>query len=448
MEKPELLSPVQDFTSLKAAIDAGADSIYFGIKELNMRIGANNFNLKDTKKVIDLCHKNKVKVYFTLNTIIYDDEINKIRAILKKLKKEKIDSIIAWDFSVINECNKLNLPVHLSTQANITNFETIKTLKKQFKNIKRINLARELSLDQIKGIIKQIKKNKLNIEIETFIHGAMCVSISGRCFLSQDIFNKSANRGECLQPCRRKYIIKDVEEDHEFELGTEYVMSPKDLCTIEILDKLIEAKIDAFKIEGRNRSPEYVKVVTECYREAIDIIRNSLSKNLSARGWGTSIKTSRESNRLFPLLNTKLEINNETKEYNNELKNKLIKKLKTVYNRGFSTGFYLGKPLNEWSKAYGSKATKKKIYIGKVKNFYKKIKVAEILVESNLLKIGDQIMFQGPTTGVIEQKIISMQKNHNDIQLAKKGERIAIKTNRIVRQNDKVFLSFPFNIDI
>jgi putative protease len=394
--KPELLSPVQDQVSLKAAIAAGADSIYFGIKELNMRIGAKNFQLKDTKKVIDICHKNKVKAYFTLNTLIYDEEAEKLNKILKKLKKEKIDAIICWDFSVIKECEKLNLPIHLSTQANVSNYETIAYLKNKIKNLKRVNLARELSLIQIKNIIQKIKKNKLNIEIETFVHGAMCVSISGRCFLSQEVFNKSANRGSCLQPCRRKYLIKDIEEKHEFELGEDYVLSPKDLCTIEIIDKLIEAKINTFKIEGRNRSPEYVKTTTECYKEAIT--------------------------------NPKAD------------KNKLKIKLSTVYNRGFSTGFYLGKPINEWSQAYGSKATKKKIYLGKVKNFFKKQKVAEILIETNKLKLNDTIMFQGPTSGVIEQKIDSMEKNHKKINQAKKGERIALKTKNKVRENDRVFL--------
>ncbi len=394
--KPQLLSPVQDFTSLKAAIDAGADAIYFGIKELNMRIKAKNFQSKDTKKVINLCHKNNVKSYFTLNTIIYDKEINKIKKILKKLKKDNIDAIIAWDFSVIKECEKLNLPIHISTQSSISNFESIKLLKNKFKNLKRINLARELSLQQIKNIINKIKKSKLNVEIETFIHGAMCVSISGRCFLSQQIFNKSANRGECLQPCRRNYIIKDIEEAHELQLGEDYIISPKDLCTIKIIDKLIKANINAFKIEGRNRSPEYVKVVTECYREAID------------KGFNTQLLT----------------------------------KLKTVYNRGFSTGFYLGKPINEWAKVYGSKATKKKIYLGKVLNYYKKVKVAEILLQTKDLKLNDRIMFQGNKTGVIQQKVNSMEIRKKKINKAKKGQRVGIKTNNIVRENDKIFLIY------
>jgi len=393
---PELLSPVQDFTSLRAAIKAGADSIYFGIKELNMRIGAKNFELKDVSKVIKLCHDNDVRAYFTLNSIIYDDEINLVRKILSKLKKEKVDAVICWDYSVINECEKLKLPIHLSTQASVSNFSTVKFLAKKVKGIKRINLARELNLEQIKNIIKQIKKEKIKIEIETFVHGAMCVSVSGRCFLSQEVFGKSANRGECLQPCRRKYQVKDIEEKHEFELGEEYVMSPNDLCTIEIIDKLVDLGITCFKIEGRNRSPEYVKVATEVYRYAID-----------------------------------------NKNYDKKV---LYAKLKTVYNRGFSTGFYMGKPLNEWSKAYGSKATKKKIYIGKVLNYYNKINVSEIKIESGSLNVGDNIMFQGNKTGVVEEKVNSIQSHNKEINNAKKGMRIGIKIKNKVRENDKVYL--------
>ncbi len=405
--KPELLSPVQDFVSLRAAIDAGADSIYFGIKELNMRQKAKNFELKDTKKVIDICHNNKqkkVKAYFTLNTIVYDGEIKKAKKILKKLKEEKVDGIIAWDFSILEECERLDLPIHLSTQANVSNFSTIRFLKSRIKNIKRVNLARELSLDKIEHIIKEIRKNNLGVEVECFIHGALCVSISGRCFLSQQVFNKSANRGECLQPCRRKYLIKDIEENHEFELKDDYIISPKDLCTISILDQMINAGIDTFKIEGRNRSPEYVKTVTGCYREMIDTSRNLKKVALQ------------------------------------KIKNRLLKKLKTVYNRGFSTGFYLGKPLDGWTRAYGSKATKKKHYIGKIKNFYRNIGVAELKIESSQLEVGNDIMFQGPTTGVISQKITSMQKNKKPIKKARKGELIAVKTDSPVRENDKVFL--------
>ncbi|HZX44419.1 MAG TPA: U32 family peptidase [Candidatus Nanoarchaeia archaeon] len=403
--KPELLAPVQDFTSLKAAIDAGADAVYFGIKELNMRLGANNFTKGQIKKVIDICHKNKVNAYFTLNSIIYENETRRINHLLAILKKNKIDAIIAWDFSVISECKKLSLPVHLSTQASIASFQAAKAIKKQFSNIKRINLARELSLSQVRSIIKQIKQHHLDIEIECFIHGAMCVSISGRCFLSQDIFNKSANRGECLQPCRRKYIIKDIEEDHEFELGSDYIISPKDLCTINIIDKLIKTNISALKIEGRNRAPEYVKTAVECYRKAIDAAING--------------------------------------KLTQSIKDELEKKLSTVYNRGFSTGFYLGQPANGWSKAYGSKATTKKILIGFVKNYYKKIGVAEVKIESGNLKLGDSIMFQGPTTGVVEQKITSMEDSKGKTNKAAKGQLVTIKSDHLVRENDKLFLIRP-----
>jgi len=397
--KPELLSPVQDFVSLKAAIDAKADAVYFGIKKLNMRAKAKNFELKDLKNIIEICHKNKVKAYLTLNTIIYDNEISKLRKILKKAKEAKIDAIICWDFSVISEVQKLGIPIHISTQASISNFEALKNLKKNFSKIERVILARELSLEQIKKIIVRINQEKLGIGIEVFMHGAMCVSISGRCFMSHHLFGKSANRGECLQPCRRKYTLRDIEENHELELGDDYVMSPKDLCTIEFIDKLIKSGITAFKIEGRNRSPEYVKTVTECYREAIDNYKN-LSK----------------------------------------IKNKLLEKLKTVYNRGFSNGFYLGKPINAWTDKYGSKATKKKVYIGIVKNFYKQHSVAEIKIESGSIKIGDEIMFQGNKTGIFQQKVLSMEINGKKVSKSDSKNSVGIKTENIVRKNDKVFL--------
>lgn len=400
--KPELLAPVQDFTSLKAAIDAGADAIYFGIKELNMRLGASNFTKSQIKKVIDICHKNQVKAYFALNSIIYDREQKQLHTLLSNLKQCKIDAIIAWDFSVIAGAKKLSLPIHLSTQASISNFQAIKSLKTQFQNIKRINLARELTLSQIKSITSQIRQHRLNVEIETFIHGAMCVSISGRCFLSQEIFNKSANRGECLQPCRRKYIIKDLEENHEYELGQDYIISPKDLCAIDLIDKLINSGISALKIEGRNRAPEYVKMAVSSYRKAID---SACQKNLTS-----------------------------------SLKEELKKELSAVYNRGFSTGFYLGKPADEWSRSYGSKATKKKILIGFVKNYYKKMGVAELKLESEMIKLGDTIMIQGPTTGVISHIVGSIKKHDDQVKEAKKGQLVTVKLDALVRANDKLYL--------
>ena len=273
--KPELIAPIGNWPMLRAAIKAKADAIYFGVKQLNMRMTAQNFELSELKKVVAECHKNKVKAYLCLNTIVYDNEIEKLKKILLEAKKVKVDAIICWDLSVLKEANKLKIPIHLSTQASVSNYDSAEYYYKKF-NVKRITLARELTLEQIREIIKKIKKNKLKLEIECFIHGAMCLSISGRCFLSQEIFNKSANRGLCLQPCRRKYIVYEPEDKYKLALGEDFILSPKDLCTLPFIDKLIEVGINAFKIEGRNRSPEYVKTTVECYREAIDAIMEDL----------------------------------------------------------------------------------------------------------------------------------------------------------------------------
>ena len=402
LKKPELLSPVQDFVSLKAAIDAGCDAVYFGIKEYNMRAGAKNFTSSQLKNVVDICHKNNVKAYLALNTIIYEEEIKKIKIILKKAKQADIDAVICWDMSVLEEARKLRLNIHLSTQASVSNSEAAEFYRKQ--GVSRIIFARECSLEQL----KKIKKNS-KVEIEVFIHGAMCVSISGRCFISQFLFNKSANRGECLQPCRRKYLIKDIEEAHELEIGEDYVLSPKDLCALPFIEKLIEAKIDAFKIEGRNRSPEYVYNVTSAYRKLIDFYVNNKGKK-------------------------------DFKENFENLRKQLMEKLKEVYNRGFSSGFYLGKPINEWSKVYGSKAAARKEYLGYILHFYNKAKVAEIKIEAGKIKLGDRIMIQGPTTGVYEQKAESMEINHKKIGSAEKGMTIALKMGIYARKNDKVFV--------
>jgi len=390
MAKPELISPAGDWISLRAAVQARADAVYFGLKEFNMRAAAKNFKLSELKKVVDVCHKNTVKAYLTLNTIIYENELNKIKNILKKVKQAKTDAIHAWDMSIIAEANKLKIPIHLSTQASVSNSEAAKFYKKL--RIKRIIFARECNLKHIKEIKKKVK----GLEIEVFIHGAMCAAISGRCFTSQFLFSKSANRGECLQPCRREYTITD-EEGNKLKLGNNYILSPKDLCALPFIDKLIKAGINAFKIEGRNRSPEYVKTTTEVYREAID------NKNFN--------------------------------------KSKLLKKLKTVYNRDFSSGFFLGLPTaKDFTDAYGGKATERKIYIGFVKNFYKKPNVAEIKLEAGKLKLGNIIMIQGNKTGVIKEKISSMEILHKKVKAAKKGQRIGIKLTNQARPNDKVYL--------
>jgi len=406
---PELIAPAGNWPMLMAAIKARADAAYFGVKQLNMRMTANNFELSELKKVVSECHKNKVKAYLTLNTIIYDNEIGKLKKILTEAKKAKIDAVIAWDFSVLKEANKLKIPIHLSTQASVSNYESAEYYYKKF-GVESITLARELSMEQIKSIIQKINdyypiknkslKNNKKLEIECFIHGAMCVSISGRCFLSQHLFNKSANRGECLQPCRRKYIVYEPEDKYKLALGEDYIMSPKDLCALPFVDKLIEAGISAFKIEGRNRSPEYVKTAVECYREAI---------------------------------------NNYKKI--DKIKSRLLTKLKTVYNRGLSSGFYLGLPTaKDFTDVYGSKQAKTKFYVGKIKNYYKKIKVAEVLIENEPIKVGDELIIIGNKTGCVEEKLSSIEIRHKKVKEAKKGQRVAIKTNNLLRENDRVFV--------
>ncbi len=397
MKKPELVGPAGNWPMLVAAVEAGADSIYFGVKELNMRTAAQNFETSEIKKVADYCHKNKVKAYLALNTIVYEDELEKIKKIINDAKKAKVDAVICWDFSIIKEAKKLKVPVHLSTQASVSNSESAEFFYKQ--GVKRIVLARECSI----GDIKKIKQKIPKLEIECFVHGAMCVSISGRCFLSQDMFRKSANRGDCMQPCRRSYKVINEETGKEIRVGNNYILSPKDLCAIGFIDKLINAGVDAFKIEGRNRSPEYAQITTEVYKEAIK----------------------------------------SYKKLNNKKINELIKKLKTVYNRGFSSGFYLGMPTNDdFTDADGSKASEIKEYIGYVKNFYKKINVAEIKIENAYLKSGDEIRFIGNKTGTFRQKISSMEINHKKVKKAEKQQSVAIKIikDKIVRENDKVFL--------
>ena len=378
------MAGVGDFTSLRAAIDSGADAVYLGFKEFSMR--GKGFQLKDIPKIIKTCHSEKIKVYVTLNTIIYDREINKIEKIVKKL--EKADGVIFWDLSILNILKKHKIKPILSTQASVSNFESAKFYYNL--GVRRIVLARELSLEQIKEIIKKIKKEKLDLEIECFVHGAMCVSVSGRCFTSQFLFNKSANRGECLQPCRRQYIIKDKEEDYELELDNNHVMSAKDLCCAPFLDKLIKIGIDSFKIEGRNRDARYVSVVTSVYRKIID----------------------------------------------NGFEEKDIDELDKVYNRGFSKGFFFSIPgKDDFANIYGSLAKERKIYVGKVVNYFKKKGVIEIKTESSGFKVKDKLVVEGNKTGVISFIAESLHSGEK----VKKGELVGVK-GPLVRKKDKVYV--------
>ena len=439
MKKPEILSPIQDFMSLRAAIDAGCDAVYFGIKGYNMRAGAKNFTVSDLKKIVKICSENNVRTYLALNTILYEDELKKTFLILAKAKEAGISAIICWDHAVIKEAKRLGMEIHLSTQASVANSEALKFYADQ--GVTRFVLARECSLEQIKQIKKKIHgisrsiplsgtSLRNDITLETFIHGAMCVSVSGRCFLSQFEYGKSANRGECLQPCRRKYLIKQTDGDKparndsqakrsdsggEFEIGEDYILSPKDLCTLPFIEKLIEAGIDVFKIEGRNRSPEYVATVTKVYRKVVDFYFEYLNKV------GTGLK---------PVRKTEFE----------NLKKELMQELKKVYNREFSSGFYLGRPISEWTHSYGSQATHKKIHLGKVVHYYPKINVAEIQIQANkTLKLKDNIIIQGQETGILQQSVVSMEKDHKQIKSAKQGDTIAIKVDKKVKRNDEVY---------
>ena len=418
---PKILAPVNDFTSLAAAINAGCDEIYFGIEKFNMRATAKNFSIKDFKKVSKICHEHSVKAYLALNIIIYEDETKIVKNIVKKARDAKIDAIVAWDMSVIQECVKQKIDVHLSTQNSISNYTALKFYKKQIPNLKRVVLARECSLDDITKIIANIKKDRLKVEIETFIHGAMCVSLSGRCMLSHHLFGKGANRGECLQPCRRNYGVYEIkstdkidraEEKGEFLLGEDCIISPKDLCTLPFIEKLVDAGIDIFKIEGRNRSPEYISTTVKAYKDVIEYYIQNKS-----------------------LIQKKQNIKSEY----NWLKEKNLDKLKTVFNRGFSNGFYLGKPIDEWSSSRTGEQTTMKIYVGRVTNFYPKVNVAEIIIEDHPISVNDLLFVQGPTTGNYDVKVLDIKDDKGSIDKAVKGMTIGIKVGVKVRKNDQVY---------
>lgn len=391
---PELLAPVGDFSMLSAAIKAGADAVYFGIRGFNMRATANNFSISEAKKVIQICHQNKIKAYCTINVIIYEQELKQLDKVLKSLKQSKIDAIICWDLAVIKKCYELKIPIHLSTQASVSNSESGKYWKKL--GVKRIVLARECKLEDVKVI-----KNNSKIETEVFIHGARCISLSGRCFMSQELFHKSANRGECLQPCRREFKVTD-EENKEMKLENNFVMSAKDLCTLPILTKILATGTNSLKIEGRNRGADYVFKVTSVYRKALEAIKY--------------------------------------KKFNSKLIDNLMAELKTVYNKDFSTGYFIDYPHHQRADIYGSKSTKEKVLIGKVSNYYSKIRVVEFKTERIGFKSGDKIAFIGPTTGYHEEIVSEIHTDKGKTNKAEKSQIISIKVSQKVRENDSVYL--------
>ena len=402
----ELIAPAGDMTCLQTALNAGADAVYFGAEGYNMRAGSSNFNISDFPALKALCTEFNAKGYLALNTIVYDAELEKMSQSVEAARKAGFAAVICSDMADGVACRNADMPLHISTLASFSNCSAVRFYAGL--GAKMIVLARELTLEQVRHITGKIKADGLDVRIECFVHGAMCVAVSGRCFMSQEVFGRSANRGQCVQPCRRQYIITDPEENEELEIGSDYVMSPKDLCAIEFIDVLIDAGISGLKIEGRSRSPEYVNTVTTAYRKAIDYCIE---------------------HRNDPEFRT---------QYSN-LTHTLKKELALVYNRGFSEGFYFGQPIEAWTREYGSMAEEKKIFIGDVKKYYPKAEVAEIILCARGLKNGEKLSILGPKTGVVTLMADSFYTNDLPATAAGKGDSVTIKCSK-VRKNDKVYV--------
>lgn len=403
--KIELMAPAGNFESLQAALDNGCDSVYFGVEQLNMRARASiNFVLDDLPEIARRCQEKNVRTYLTLNTIVYDHDLSIVKTLLNKAKEANITAVIASDQAVIMTARSIGMEVHISTQVNVTNIETVKFYA-MFADT--IVLSRELSLRQVKKITEQIEKEQVKgpsgnlVEIEIFGHGALCMAVSGKCYLSLHSHNSSANRGACKQNCRKKYTVIDQETGFEIEIDNEYMMSPKDLCTIDFLDQVIDSGIKVLKIEGRGRAPEYVATVIKTYREAIDSYYDGTFSQEKVAEW--------------------------------------MEALNTVYNRGFWSGYYLGQKLGEWSKESGSSATQKKVYIGKGMHYFPKASIAEFKIEAYDLKKGDKVLITGPTTGVQELVIEEMMVNDENSEKATKGDSLTLKLPFRIRLSDKLY---------
>ena len=401
----EIMAPVGSYASLHAAIQGGADSVYFGIGKLNMRSNSSqNFTLDDLKEISRICRKHNIRTYITLNTVIYDHELEEMKKIVDAAKDNGISALIASDWSVITYARSKGMEIHMSTQTNITNIEAVKYYS-QYADV--MVTARELQLEQVKAITAAIREQNIKgpsgnlVQIEIFAHGALCMAVSGKCYLSLDNLNSSANRGACLQPCRRKYIVKDKESDLELEIDGEYIMSPKDLNTVSFLDKILDAGVRVLKLEGRGRSPEYVKTVAAVYREAVN-------------AWFAG-------------------------DYSQDRIDQWNNRLATVYNRGFWGGYYLGRKLGEWTESYGNQATQRKIYIGKVTNYFSRIGVAELKIETHDLEVDDEIKIIGPTTGVYEDMVKEIRLEYDPVKKAVKGDVCSIPVKELVRRGDKVY---------
>ena len=405
----EIMAPVGSRESLAAAIHAGADSIYFGIESLNMRArSASTFTIDDLREIARVCDEHGVKSYLTVNTIIYDEDVELMRKIVDAAKEAGISAVIAADVAVMSYCNQIGQEVHLSTQLNISNAEALKFYA-QFADV--VVLARELNLKQVRKIYDAIHEQGIKgpmgepVRIEMFCHGALCMAVSGKCYLSLNELNASANRGACMQVCRRSYIVKDKESDIELEVDNQYIMSPKDLKTIHFMDEMIEAGVRVFKIEGRARGPEYVKTVVECYKEAIRSYLEGTFTEEKKADWNT--------------------------------------RLKTVFNRGFWNGYYLGQRLGEWSKNYGSEATERKVYAGRGIKYFSNLGVAEFLIEAAEIKVGDKLLITGPTTGAMYVTLEEARVDLKPVDVVKKGVHVSFKVPGRVRPSDKLYRIVP-----
>lgn len=407
MEKKniEIMAPVGSYESLMAAIQGGAGSVYFGVEHLNMRArSSNNFTLEDLHKITEIAGKHHIKTYLTLNVEVFDNEAEQMKEVLEAAKKVGVSAVIAADISVIMYARLIGLEVHISTQVNITNFESVKFYA-QFADV--VVLAREMNLGRVTEIARMIEEQQIKgpsgnlVQIEMFAHGALCMAVSGKCYLSLHEMNSSANRGSCLQTCRRAYIVTDKETGAELEVDNEYIMSPKDLKTIHFLNKILDSGVSVLKIEGRARSAEYVKTTVACYREAAEAWRTDTFTDEKVADWD--------------------------------------RRLSTVFNRGFWDGYYLGQRLGEWSHNYGSMATKRKIYLGKGINYFQQIEVAEFKLETGNLSKGDEIMIIGPNTGVIEMVVEELRVELQPVETARKGESFSIRIPQKIRRSDKLF---------
>jgi len=407
----EIMSPVGSYESLMAAIQGGADSIYFGIEGLNMRSrSSSNFTTEDLHKIVAICKEHGIKSYLTVNTIIYGEDLAKMREIIDNAKEADVSAIIAADVAAMDYANSIGQEVHLSTQLNISNAEALKFYAR-FADV--AVLARELNLGQVKEIYDEINRRQIKgpkgelIRIEMFAHGALCMAVSGKCYLSLHEMNYSANRGSCMQICRRGYTVKDKDSDIELDIENQYIMSPKDLKTIHFMNKMMDAGVRVFKIEGRARGPEYVRIVTECYKEAVKAYCEGTFTEEKVAQWN--------------------------------------ERLGTVFNRGFWDGYYLGQKLGEWSSVYGSNAMKKKAYVAKGIKYFSGLGVAEFEMESGSLRVGDEILITGPTTGALMQTIEEIRVDLKPVEETVKGERFSFKTAEKVRPSDRLYKMIPVN---